>query len=154
MGQILKNKISEAMKRPFVGSYIFSKEELSLIYDDVGALLRNIAVERGETLSSIYYDETFVAIVNLAKEWAPEENRFFEFIFRRLLGSCGINQKLYNQITNAIDNLNRMDKVFLFKSFKKKYYTTICSHAFAPFSSTEAFFDIYWEIYNKKTKSR
>ena len=147
MDQNLKQKIHEAMNCSFVGSYIFTKEELTIIYDDVSKRLLSIIDEWGETLSPIYYDEIFIALVNLAKEWSPEEDAFFEYVYRKLLGAEISNGKIYNQIVELIKHLNRQNKIFLFKSFKKKYYTSICSHAFAPLSSIYAFLDICWEIY-------
>lgn len=147
MNQELKIKVNEAMKCPFVGSYIFTNEELSCLYDEVGRIIRSVAYEWGETISTLYYNEIFVALVNLAKEWAPEEDSFFEYVYRRLLGSNEGNAKTYNQIVDVIQHLYKTNQIFLFKTFKKKYYTTLCSHAFAPVSSTNAFLDICWEIY-------
>lgn len=147
MNQELKNKVYEAIKCPFVGSYIFTDEELSCLYDEVGGIIRSVAYEWGETIPVTYYNEVFVALVNLAKEWAPEEDSFFEYVYRRLLGSCEGNGKIYTQIVNIIQRLNETNQIFLFKTFKKKYYATLCSHAFAPLSSTNAFLDICWEIY-------
>ena len=147
MNQELKIKVNEAIKCSFVGSYIFTNEELSCLYDEVGGIIKSVAYEWGETISTLYYNEIFVALVNLAKEWAPEEDSFFEYVYRRLLGSNEGNAKTYNQIVDVIQHLYKTNQIFLFKTFKKKYYTTLCSHAFAPISSTNAFLDICWEIY-------
>ena len=107
----LKIKIYEDMTRPFVGSYIFTNEELSIIYDDVSKMFRSIITERGETISTLYYDEIFVALVNLAKEWAYEEDAFFDFVYRRLLGSEKGNAKAYNQIVDVIQHLCKKNKI-------------------------------------------
>ena len=146
MDKELKDKINEAIKLEFVGNYVFTEEELSIIYDDVGRQLRYISSERGEHLPSLFHEMLFVALVNLAKEWNSEEDAFLEFVYRRLLGTNG-NGKVYTQITCAIQNLFDEEKIFLLKSFTKKYYTSICCHAFAPIASTNAFFDLCWEIY-------
>lgn len=143
----LKSKISTAMANTFVGNFIFLQDELTVLYDDIGYKLRSLATERGNVLSQVDYDELFVALVNLAKEWDSDENAFFEYIYKKLLGTSMPTGKVYNQIILAINNLARRNKIFLLNSFTKKYYATICSHAFAPKSSTESFFDMCWEIY-------
>lgn len=143
----LKSKISTAMSNAFVGNFIFSQDELTVLYDDIGYKLRSLATERGNVLSQVDYDELFVVLVNLAKEWDSDENAFFEYIYKKLLGTSIPTGKVYNQIILAINNLARRNKIFLLNSFTKKYYATICSHAFAPKSSTESFFDMCWEIY-------
>ena len=143
----LKSKISTAMSNTFVGNFIFSQDELTVLYDDIGYKLRSLATKRGNVLSQVDYDELFVVLVNLAKEWDSDENAFFEYIYKKLLGTSMSTGKIYNQIILAINNLARRNKIFLLNSFIKKYYATICSHAFAPKSSTESFFDMCWEIY-------
>ena len=143
----IRDKIDKAMMCSFVGSYIFTDEELSVIYDDVGQIFRRAIISFGENISSLYYDEIFVALVNLAKEWDSEEDAFFDFIYRRLLGTSDGRGKAYNQIVLALQRLYDKNKIFMFHSFQKKYYTTLCAHAFAPISSMEAFFDMCWEIY-------
>jgi len=146
--QILKDKISEAFKDSFVGNYIFTPEELNDIYDEVGLKLRLISNEWGASLSPLDYELVFVALVNLAKEWASKDDAFFDYIYKKLLGTNTSNGKAYNQIVNAINKLSN-NKIFILDSFTKKYYATICSHAFAPQTSIESFFDMCWEIYCK-----
>ena len=146
MQEALKNKISEAIQEPFVGNYIFTSDELNEIYQYIGLKLRYIAAERGEVLSPMDYDLVFVAMVNLAKEWISEEDAFFDYISKKLLGYLPLPGKIYNQIINAINKLTER-KIFSLNSFTKKYYATICSHSFAPKSSIESFFDMCWDIY-------
>ena len=146
MQENLKNKISKAIQEPFVGNYIFTQEELNQIYQDLGLKLRYIATERGEVLSPLDYDLVFVALVNLAKDWISEEDAFFDYISKKLLGYLPLPGKVYIQITNAINKLSE-EKIFSLNSFTKKYYATICSHSFAPKSSVESFFDMCWEVY-------
>lgn len=148
MKQELKNKISLAMDEDFVGNYIFTDEELNSIYNDAGFILRRIAGERGTDLSRIDFDLIFVALVNLAKEWHSDDDAFFDFIYRRLLGSID-SGKIYSQIVSVIKNLNAVGKIFMLDFCTKKYYATLCCHSFAPISSIESFFDMCWEIYCK-----
>ncbi len=148
---ILKEKINEAMKEEFVGNYIFSDEELSIIYDDVSSILRRIGNNWGSDISGTDYNLIFVALVNLSKEWnVNDESALFEYIYTKLLGNrINGGGKIYNQITNVIENLGYSNKIFLLNSYKKKYFATLCSHSFAPLSSIESFFDMCWEIYCK-----
>lgn len=54
MNKELKNKVDEAIKCPFVGSYIFTNEELSCLYDEVGGIIRSVVYEWGETIPVTY----------------------------------------------------------------------------------------------------
>lgn len=145
----LRDKIVAAMQEEFVGNYIFSDEDLSIIYDEAGYVLKRIDRERGIDLSYYDYDLIFVALVNLAKEWNSGENAFFDYIYRRLLGSMYCGGKIYTQITNVIKSLYDSKRIFMLNSYTKKYYATLCSHSFAPLNSIESFFDMCWEIYCK-----
>lgn len=149
MEQELRNKISLAMKEDFVGNYVFTDEELTSIYNDAGFVLRRIGGEWGADLSRMDFELIFVALVNLAKEWNSDEDAFFDFIYRRLLGSMFGGGKIYNQIVRVIKSLSTSGKIFMLDCYTKKYYATLCSHSFAPISSTESFFDMCWEIYCK-----
>lgn len=149
MEQELENKIRSAMEEDFVGNYVFTNEELTSIYNDAGFALRRIEGERGAKLSSFDFELIFVALVNLAKEWNSDEDAFFKFIYRRLLGSRVGEGKIYNQIKFLIESLKTSGKIFMLDCYTKKYYATLCSHSFAPISSTESFFDMCWEIYCK-----
>lgn len=146
MEQELRIKISEAIKEPFVGNYIFSNNDLTFIYDEAGNILRYISNERGVDLSCSDYELIFVALVNLSKEWNSEEESFFDYIYRRLLGNVQTG-KVYTQITNMMRKLNTSGKIYMLNSYTKKYYATLCSHAFAPRSSIESFFEMCWVIY-------
>lgn len=137
------------MEEDFVGNYVFTNEELTSIYNDAGYILRRIGGEWGADLSRIDFELIFVALVNLAKEWNSNENAFFDFIYRRLLGSMFGGGKIYNQIVQVIKSLSISGKIFMLDCYTKKYYATLCSHSFAPISSTESFFDMCWEIYCK-----
>ena len=147
----INNKIDSVFDEPFLGdSLAFSDEEKSLIYDEVGSLLRRVGEERGETIGRSDYKMVVVALVELTKEWESDEDAWLEFISKRLLGSqFDIRGKIYSQICKCIDSLNGIGKLFVFDCFTKKYYTSICSHAFAPKTSVFAFFDMCWEIYCK-----
>lgn len=146
MNDLLKNKIREALSQPFVGDFFFSPDDLEEIYLETSIKLDCVSKERGATLSALDYDMVFVALVNLIKEWLPDSDTFWEYIFKKL-GIDSYQQKIYSQVTNVVDRLAIKNKIFILDSFKKKYYATICSHAFAPISSSYSFFDMCWEIY-------
>ena len=148
MEQILKDKISKAMNEEFVGNYIFTDEELTIIYDEVSYILKRVGSERGLELSCSDYELIFIALINLAKEWNHEENQFWEYINRRLLDKPS-SGKIYNQLTNLMNKLHENKKIFMLTSYTKQYYATLCSHSFAPLSSIESFFEMSWDIYSK-----
>jgi hypothetical protein len=133
--QELKDKISKAISETFVGNYIFTIEELSMIYDEAGYVLRIVGSEWGADVSRMDYELIFVALVNLAKEWNSDEDAFLKYIYRRLLGSQFGEGKVYNQIVKIIQELSNSNQIFLLNSYTKKYYASICSHSFAPISS-------------------
>ena len=139
-------KIYEAMKENFVGNYIFQECEISLIYEETGKILRR-AVQYGETVSSSNYEIIFVALVNLAKEWNSDEDTFYQNVYKKLIGSNYSEGKIYNLFVSIIKKLHERNKIFLFKTYTKKYYATLCSHSFAPLKSMESFFDLCWNIY-------
>jgi len=149
MSDEISKKIEKAMGETFVGNYLFTPEELNEIYDLASHKLRRVNNERGEFLSRSDYNLVFVAIVNITKDWDSSQEAFFDYIFRKLLGSNDYSNKIYNQIINIVNDLNKKNNIFMFTSYTKKYYATIISHSFAPLSSFESFFDMCWEIYSK-----
>lgn len=148
---LLRSKINKAMKEEFVGNFIFTKEELTFIYDEAGHVLRKICNERGGELSHADYELIFIALVNLSKEWdVDEESALFKFYYKKLLGGQeNSTTKIYNQIIKVVDDLNKSKRIFVLDYYKKKYYATLCSHSFAPVSSIESFFDMCWDVYCK-----
>ena len=144
-------KIDSAFEMHFLGESLeLTEEEKSIIYDEVGSLLRKIGSERGKNIEKNEYKMVVIAIVELTKKWDSDEEAWRDFIFKKLFGSQSDCQgKIYNQIRKCIDSLYEDGKMFLFHCFTKKYYTSICSHAFAPQSSVFSFFDMCWEIYCK-----
>ena len=149
MEQELRKKISEAMKEPFVGNYIFSNDELSIICDETSAILRNVVSEWGVDVPRDDYELIFVAIINVAKKWNSEEKGLFDFIISYLIGSINSYGKVYSQIIKIINYMYSSNKIFMLKSYTKKYYATLCCHSFAPLSSTKSFFEMCWNIYCK-----
>jgi len=146
--QVLKEKIAYAITEKFVGNYIFSDDELSIIYDEAGKILRRIGCEWGEEVSLLDYDLIFVALVNLAKEWnLEEEDALFDFFYKKLLGNMSGWGKIYTQITKVIQGLFNSNKIFMLNSYKKKFYASLCAHSFAPIRSIQSFFYMCWEIY-------
>ena len=145
----INNKIDAAFENSFLGDTLaFTDEEKSLIYDEVGSILRRVGNERGETIRTSEYKMVVIALVELTKKWESNEDAWLEFISKKLLGSqSDIRGKIYSQICKCIDSLCEDGNLFVFDCFTKKYYTSICSHAFAPKSSVFAFFEMCWEIY-------
>lgn len=144
----LRQKISEIyINEKFIGNYFFTKQELTLIYQEVSHIFRSVSIGIDNAIKLYDYELVFVALVNLAREWNYGDEAYFNYVYKTLLGnSCNI-QKLYLEIQKVIDKLKNQNKIFMLDSFTKKYYATICSHAFAPISSMESFFDLCWEIY-------
>lgn len=149
MDELLKKKIEESFKEDFIGDVIFDDSELVSIYDTASLILRSVKNERGTTIDFLEYKLIFVALVNVIKEWNSNETAFLEFIYRSLLGTEDGNGKVYTEICKVINNLSRNGSIYILDSFHKKYYATLISHAFAPVSSTESFFNMCWEIYSK-----
>lgn len=147
MDQALKNKINSAFKEDFVGNYVFSNGDLTSIYNEAGFVLKRVGKEWGNDLSSDDFELVFVALVNLVKEWNSDDERCYDVIYKKLLGKNFDGGKVYRQIVSVIENLNASGKIFMFNCFTRKYYATLCSHAFAPSNSMESFFDMCWEIY-------
>lgn len=146
----LRDKISKAIDGDFVGNYIFTDEELQEIYDETESILKRVLNEYGGEISNVDYSLVFVALVNLAKEWnVDEENALFDHFYKRLLGNISTKNtgKVYKQITKIIYSLSKANRIFMLKSYQKKYYATLCSHSFTPLSSINSFFDMCWEIY-------
>lgn len=134
----INQKIESLFKNKFLGnSLLLNDEEKSILYEYVGDILRNISDSWGEDIRISDYRAVVVALVELTKEWNSDEDAWMDYIASRLLGRCSqIAGKRYNQICKCIDTLNSWDQMFVFKCFQKKYYTSICSHAFSPKKST------------------
>lgn len=149
--RLLQDKINDSFNSDFLGNTLsFSDEEKSKIYDEVGLILRRVGGTWGETIKPNEYMAVVTALVELTKEWDSDEDSWLDFVSKKLLGAQGeIRGKTYNQVCNCIDELCRKGKVFLLDCYTKKYYTSVCCHAFSPKSSLFSFFDLCWEIYCK-----
>lgn len=147
----IKLKIESVYNNHFLGNSLsFSEEEKSLIYDEAGSILRRVGSEWGESIRRSEYEVILIALVELTKEWGSDEDAWLEFISKKLLGSqSDIRGKIYTQICKCMDSLNRDNRFFMLNCFTKRYYASVCSHAFAPKSSVFSFFDMCWEIYCK-----
>ncbi len=147
------NKIESVYSNRFLGnSLIFSDDDKSQIYDEVATIFRRVVSNSANRIRKEEYTTIAYALIELTKEWDNDEDAWREFIFKRLLGSQSdnnIRSRIYNQICSCLDSLNREGKFFMLDCFTKKYYTSVCSHAFAPKSSVFSFFDMCWEIYCK-----
>lgn len=142
----LLSQINEAMKETFVGNYVFSDEALSRIYDFSGNMLRTIDNDWGNTIPQGYDQLVFVAMVNAAKNWNADENSFWDYICKRLIGSDN-SQKIYTYLTGVINRLGKHGQIMFLSGCKKRYYATVLAHAFAPLNSTESFLELCWNLY-------
>jgi len=145
----LKTKIENAYKEDFIGDVIFSDTELEKIFDKTSFELRRIKNEYGATINFFDYKLIFIALINVTKEWNSNEDAFFDYVYKKLIGTDDGNGKIYKEICKIINKLSDYKFIYILNSFQKKYYATLISHAFAPISSTESFFDMCWEIYSK-----
>ena len=142
MRKELLAKIEEAINEPIVGNYIFSDEELGEIYERAGLIFRSFGVKTKEDMAIV-----FIALVNVTKSWNSDEDRFLNYVSRKIAGSSQYGFFDYNMMMEIIRRLKSDSHIYMVNS-GKKYYATICSHALAPISSTESFFDMCWEIYS------
>lgn len=143
----LRKKISEAMKRRFVGDVIFTDDELDAIYTKVNALLRNYEYGYTSNILSSEDDLLFVAMVNATKGWNSDESRWLDTIARTLVGTENCSPKVYCYLKELIARLGRRKIVLYLDGSTKKYYATILAHAYAPLKSTESFFELCWQIF-------
>lgn len=144
----LLSQINEAMKETFVGNYVFSDKTLSCIYDFTGSMLRTFDSDLGNTISQGYDQLVFVAMVNAAKNWKPDENSFWDYICKKLKGSYN-SPKIYTYLTGVIDRLGKHGEITYLSGCKKRYYANILAHAFAPLNSTESFLELCWNLYSE-----
>ena len=136
----LLNKVLDAIKEPIVGNYLFSEDELEDIYTYANGLFRKFG-----SLSTEDECVIFVALVNLAKKW-DFEGSLLEFLFRKFSSNKDYHNIIYDRIRETIDGLCNYKKIYQIKC-GKYYYGTICSHAFSPSKSINAFFDLCWNVY-------
>lgn len=152
-------KIQEAFKNKYIGDYVFSKEELTVIYNEASEIFRNSIFEWGKRIQKKDYDLIFVALINLSKEWNTEKIGLFEYLYKKLVGNdydsdeedeAGKSSgKFYTELTTIIKASCDLNHKYMLNSYTKKYYATLCSHSFAPISSIESLFEMCWQIYCK-----
>lgn len=146
--KLLLQKVTEALNEEFIGNYCFSDEELNNIYNHTNKLLRDYECSRGNSISEEYDELVFVAMVNAAKVWKTDEDRFWDCIYKKLSGTQG-SQKLYSYLTNVVDRLGRHGRILYLSGCTKRYYATILAHAFAPLNSTNSFLELCWNLYSE-----
>ena len=138
----LNSKIEKAFKRTFLGDSVdFSDEEISEVYKEAGFIFQ------GETIRPCDYKLIAFVLVSLTKEWDRDESAWRNFIARRLLGSREMSTKMYNQICKCIDGLGASGDLLTLEQADKKYYSTMCCHAFAPKDSVFSLFEVCWKVY-------
>lgn len=141
-------KIIDAMKETFVGDYVFTADELSCLYEFTSRLLHKYNGDYGVSITKECDPVIFVALANAIKMWNPNEEKFWDCIYRQVSG--GINsKKIYDYFTGVIDRLGRQRKILYLSGCQKRYYATVLAHAYAPTNSTESFLELCWELYSK-----
>lgn len=151
---MISSELSEKIKRifkeeTFIGNYIFAAEEWREITDFFIPYFQRLIQTPRLGLPERYYQMFFLIIVNITKEWSREKGSWFEYLCDRFIGegrSDTEKRKFYGSITGAIDNFSKSNSIFSFSDGRYNYTTTV-SHAFAPISSTTAFFDMAWNLY-------
>ena len=141
MKEELLNKVREAIKEPIVGNYLFDADELEEIYNEAAVYLRTFT-GKSEDKDAI----VFVALVNMTKEWKSTEDAFLDFICRKFSSDFSFYPIIYSTLRTTITTLFESNVIYMIE-WGKRFYATLCSHALAPVSSTESFFDMCWEIY-------
>ena len=141
MKEELLKKVREAIREPIVGNYLFDADELEEIYNEAAIYLQSFS-GKNEDKDAI----VFVALVNMTKEWKSEEDTFLDFIYRKFSSNYGLYQVIYSNLRTTIVSLFESKSIYMIE-WGKRFYATLCSHALAPVSSTESFFDMCWEIY-------
>lgn len=141
-----KAKIKEAMKCRFVGDYIFTEEELADMYSETSKLLRGYDGGWNNTISAVYDELFFVAMVNATKEIDKTHDAFWSLLYRKLAGNDG-SPKLYKYLTGVIEDLGMSGKILYLSGTSKRYYSTVLAHAFAPTISINSFFDLCWHVF-------
>lgn len=147
MKENLQIKIKKALNQKYVGEYIFSENERNSIFSYVQNLLKNYESTWGTSISIIYDEILFVAMVNAIKLWDTNKETFFECICENLLGNKDRSQKVYNHLVSVISRLGQNGQIIYIDGKGKHYYSTILAHAFAPRQSINAFFDLCWEVF-------
>ena len=98
----LSYRIDDAMREEFIGNYIFNDEDLLIIYDKIKSLFDDF-LRYGKAIYYDDYDLVFVALVNFAKEWDPNKEPFWDFIYNCLKIYPNNQQKAYKKIQDIID---------------------------------------------------
>lgn len=144
----LREKIRLAMQDDYKGKTLFTEEELALLYSEVGEQLRRLDNNWGYSISTTYDDMVFIALVNIAKKWDADEDRFWGYIAKQLMGIEDVSQKVYRYLTEELfTRLSRRSGFIYLNGCIKRYYATLLAHSFAPKKSIESFFELCWEIY-------
>ena len=141
MREELLQKVREAIEEPIVGNYLFDANELEEIYNEAAIYLQSFGGQNDDKNAVI-----FVALVNITKEWKSEEDTFLDFIYRKFSSNYGLYQVIYSNLRTTIISLFESNSIYMIE-WGKRFYATLCSHALAPVSSTESYFDMCWEIY-------
>jgi hypothetical protein len=103
-----------------------------------------------------YHNIVFATIVEITKRWREtdtnedkeENSRFWNFVFKTLMGEETFNTKLYNAFTNIMSRIDSHSEIPIVRT-GKKYYATLMMHAFAPRKSIYSFFDLCYNVFKK-----
>jgi len=155
MDELLQKIDSIFSEHKLLGNYDFTEDEYSLMLENVGVMCHHLFYY-GDKFKEQNYKLIFATLVELAKRWkdsnndddAEDNNSFWDYISRFLIGEYSISQKLYHSFTDVIYTLgikHMVPTVFT----GQKYYSTLMMHAFAPKDSLFSFFDLCYNIFKK-----
>ncbi len=150
LSEALKEKVHKAIaEQHLIGVASYSDDEFNELLTYTKQYSRPFARGIGYYLSGD--DEIhFATLVELAKRWKSDDDSnkgFWQYILGTILDG-GDSPKLYGAYTELIRDLAYHEKI-LIADTKDKYYATILMHAFAPYKSISAFFDLVYNIYKR-----
>lgn len=138
-----------------IGNYDFTEDEYSLMVNYVSNLC-NRFISSNSNFDPNTHKLIFTTLVEITKRWKEvgineeneENSRFWDYIFKTLIGEEYFNQKLYNALTSIISQMDSNNKLLVVRT-GKKYYATLMMHAFAPRKSIYSFFDLCYNVFKK-----
>ncbi len=153
ISETLKIKVFKAYdEMDFVGNMVYTEEEYKQLLDYTSSYSKSYICGIGTYLNG---DDKihFATLVEIAKRWKfdtddnDDESRFWVYVFKTIIGKSDNTQKLYKAYIEVINGLS--SKIEIVKE-GNRYYATLMMHAFAPYKSMSAFFDLAYNVYKRE----
>ena len=154
LSEMLKEKIYGAYdEKCFIGNVVYTEEEYEQMLEYISSYSQPYTYGIGTYFGG---DDKihFATLVEIAKRWKSDmddnddESRFWVYVYKTVIGKNDDNtHKLYKAYTEVIDGMSGKTEIV---NIGKKYYATLMMHAFAPYKSMSAFFDLVYNIYKKE----